>query len=183
MIITHTISLDLLHQEAPERIEVKQGDCYSRALEILLFCGGTPFIPSGEVSPILRWFACNPDTGESASGICDTLPDGNHMFQLQNNQLIAILPPQMLAMPGLVRADLVLVTPDRTLATFNFEFYVNPAPVDGTAPEAGSFYKVTTLEQINAALSALQTWQAAMDENFAHLEHEVFALKRIVNEL
>ena len=183
MTITHKISLDMLRPETPERIEVKQGDTYSRALEISLFCGGEPFVPDAEVTPLLRWCASDPDTGESASGICDTLPDGTHIFQICDNQLIAILPPQMLILPGLVQTDLVLVTPEKTLATFNFEFYVIPVPADGTAPEAGSFYKVASLDQINAAITALQTWQTSTDELLAHLEHEVFELKRIINEM
>jgi hypothetical protein len=183
MITTHKISLDMLHPRMPERIDLKQGDVYSRALEILLFCNGEPFPLNDDVSPILRWSACHPDTGEAATGICDTLPDGSHMFQVYENQIIGILPPQMLALPGLVRADLLLVSPVKTLATFNFEFYVNPAAADGTAPEAGNFYKLVTLDQINSAIAALQTWQATLDENFAHLEHEVFELKEIVHNL
>ena len=169
--------------EMPERIEVKQGDTYSRALEISLFCGGEPFSLDVEVTPLLRWCASDPDTGESASGIYDTLPDGSNAWNCAENQLDLILIPQMFALPGLVQADVALVTEDKVLATFNFEFYVNPAPADGTAPEAGSFYKVTSLDQINAAITALQTWQATLDENFAHLEHEVFELKEIVHNL
>lgn len=183
MIITHKISLDLLSTNMPERIEMKQGDTYSRALEITLFYGGEPLVLTEDVSPLLRWRVNNPDTGEYTTGICDTLPDGTHMFQISENQLIAILPPQMLSMPGLGRADLLLVYPEKTLATFYFEFYVNPAPVDGTEPDAESFYKLITLDQINAAISALQTWQADMDKNFSNLEHEVFQLKDAVESL
>jgi hypothetical protein len=183
MIITHTLSLDLMNPQTPQRIHAKQGDMGSRALEILLFSGGEPFPLAEDVNPILRWFACDPDTGKSASGICDTLPDGSHMFQICENQLIAVLPPQMLAQPGLVQADLLLVSPEKTLATFNFEFYVNPAVVTGSSPEAGSFYKLSSLDQINAAIAALQTWQTDTDRLIAHIEQEVFELKRIVNEM
>ena len=183
MIITHTLSLDMMQPQIPERIHVKQGDIYSRALEILLFCGGEPFPLDEDVNPILRWFACNPDTGESADGICDTLPDGNHVFQVYENQLIAVLPPQMLALPGPVQADLLLVSPEKTLATFNFEFYVNPAPVDGSTPEAGSFYKVATLEQINAAITNLQTRQASLDRIILNLEQEISDLKQEISEM
>ena len=80
-----------------------------------------------------------------------------------------VLVPQMFALPGLVQADVVLIQEEKTLATFNFEFYVNQAPVDGTEPEAQSYYKVVTLEQINAAI--------------ANLEQQVDELTRMVSEL
>lgn len=183
MFTTHKISLDLLRPEMPERIHLKQGDILSRALEIQLFSGGEPFPLEETVSPALRWRASDPDTGESATGICDTLPGGNEMFQTDGNKMRMILPPQMLTLPGLVQADLVLIAPENTLATFNFEFYVNPAPADGTAPEAESFYKLSTLDQINSAITALQTWQEATDQLLAHLEHEIDGLKRAINEM
>ncbi len=116
------------------------------------------------------------DAEAAAKKLCE-------MFQIDENHLRIILPPQMMAMPGLVLADLVLVTPAKTLATFNFEFYVNPAVVTGSSPEAGSFYKLSSLDQINAAIAALQAWQADTDRLIAHIEQEVFELKRIVNEM
>ncbi len=180
MLMTHKITLDLLDPGTPPRIQVKQGDTLTRSLEITLFAGGEAWpIPAG-VTPMVRWFACDPDTGESARGIFDTLPSGVHAWNCAENQLDLILVPQMFALPGLVQADVAMVQEDKVLATFNFEFYVNRAPADGTEPEAQSYYKVATLEQINAAITALQEWQTGTDELLAHLEHEVYELKRIV---
>lgn len=170
MLIIHTISLDMMHPDTPPRIQVKQGDIYSRGLRILLYCDAEPWsIPAG-ATPLVRWFACDPDTGESARGIYDTLPDNSHAMQWTGNQLDLVLTPQMLAMPGLVQADVVLVSDETTLATFNFEFYVNPSPADGTEREAESYYRVITLDQINKTFAALQDFQSAANQRISELE-------------
>ena len=183
MLITNKLSLDLMEANTPERIQVKQGDTLSRCLEIQLFSGGEAWDIPAEVTPLVRWSACDPDTGETASGIYDTLPSGSVAWNYAENQLDLMLVPQMFALPGLVQADVAMVQGEKTLATFNFEFYVNHAPANGTEAQAQSWYKVASLEQINAAITALQEWQAVMDEQFANLEHEVFELKKIVYEM
>ena len=62
MQITHKIALDMMRPEIPPRIQVKQGDSMTRALEITLFCDGEPWIISGDVTPLVRWRACDPGT-------------------------------------------------------------------------------------------------------------------------
>ena len=204
MQIVHKLSLDLMEKGKPARIEVKQGDTLSRSLEITLFSGGEAWLIPANVMPMMRWFASDPDTGESASGIYDTLPNGANAFHYSHNQMDLILVPQMFQLPGLVQCDLVLVQGEKTLATFNFEFYVNRAPVDGTEAGMQDWYKLASLEQINSAITALQgsqetvasavanqsqeimalkEWQAGADRLMAELEHEVYALKRTVSAL
>ena len=183
MLITHKIALDMMRPETPTRIQVKQGDTLTRALEVTLFCDGEPWLIPGDATPLVRWRACEPGSGEAACGIYDTLPNGNHAWNCSQNQLDLILAPQMFALPGLVQADVVLVNGENTLGTFNFEFYVNQAPVDGTEPRIQDYYKVATLEQINNAITALQEGQAHGDWLLANLEHEVEELKRIVFEM
>ena len=183
MHIAHKLSLDLMEKAAPARIQVKQGDTLSRSLEISLFSGGESWpIPTGVV-PLIRWAVSDPNTGETASGIYDTLPGGSPAWNYAENQLDLIPVPQMFALPGLVRCDVLLVQGDKTLATFDFEIYVNRSPVDGCETQVQDWYKLSSLEQINEAIAALQAWQALMDEQFAHLEHEVFGLKRILEEM
>ncbi len=205
MLITHKITLDMMHPDTPPRIQVKQGDTLSRALEVTLLCDGEPWLIPEEITPLVRWQVCHPGTGEMASGIYDTLPDGNHAWNYSQNQLDLVLAPQMFTLPGLVQADVALVTGEKALATFNFEFYVNPSPADGTESQAQSYYKVATLDQLNTQLVHLETLitelrediesansdlatlisnlQAGSNETFAHLEHEIDALKRIVYEM
>lgn len=183
MLITHKIALDMMRPETPPRIHVKQGDAMTRSLEVTLFCDGEPWLIPGNVTPLVRWRACEPGSGEAACGIFDTLPSGGPAWNYSQNQLDLVLVPQMFALPGLVQADVALVNGEKTLATFNFEFYVNQAPANGTEPQAMNYYKVVTLEQINQAIGALQEWQTGADRLLAHLEHEIFELRRQIEEL
>lgn len=169
MMITHNLTLDLLKPAISERIHVKQGDTLSHSLRILLCENGAAWPIPAEASPVVRWFAFDPDSGESARGIYDTLPDGTHAWTFAENQLDILTVPGMFALPGVVQADVVLISGEKTLATFNFEFYVNRAPADGTEPEIQNYYKVSSLEQINEALLAL--------------EQEIYELKRSISEL
>ena len=183
MHIAHKLSLDLTEKAAPARIQVKQGDTLSRSLEISLFAGGEPWpIPAGVV-PLIRWAVSDPGTGQTASGIYDTLPSGGPAWNYAENQLDLIPVPQMFALPGLVRCDVMLTQGEKTLATFDFEIYVNRAAVDGSESQVQDWYKLSSLEQLNSAITALQEGQARMDEQFANLEHEVFGLKRILEEM
>lgn len=152
MLITHKLSLDLMQPGAPQRIQVKQGDTLSRCLEISLFSGGEPWpIPEG-VTPLVRWRVCELSTGRTASGIYDTLPNGSPAWNYAQNQLDLMLAPQMFALPGAVRCDVALIQGAKRLATFDFEFYVNRAAVNGTEPQIQDYYNVATLDQINAAI-------------------------------
>ena len=183
MHIAHKLSLDLMEKAAPARIQVKQGDTLSRSVEISLFSGGEPWLIPAGVVPLVRWAVSDPNTGETASGIYDTLPSGSPAWNYAHNQLDLLPVPQMFALPGLVRCDVLLVQEGKTLATFDFEIYVNRSPVNGSEPQLQDWYKLSSLEQINSAIASLQEWQAKMDEMFAHLEHEVFGLKRILEDM
>jgi len=183
MMIHHNITLDLVEPVQQPRILVKQGDTLTHSLRITLTEAGVPWLPPADAAPVLRWFALDPGSGESARGIYDTLPDGVHAWVLAENQLDFVIAPQLLALPGIVQGDIAFIQGEKTLATFNFEFYVNPVPTSGVEPEILPYYRVATLEQINAALEEIRQAQAGMDQLLAHLEHEVDNLKRIVNDL
>jgi hypothetical protein len=177
MMLNHTLILDLMNPATPDRITVKQGDALTHSLTIQLLSEGEAWpIPAG-VTPVVRWFAFDPDTGESARGIFDTLPDGSAAWNCAQNQLDLVLVPQMFALPGIVQADVAFTQGDKTLATANFEFYVNRVPVNGTEPRVQDYYKVVSLEQLNEVLAALDTWKAETDRLLAHLEQEVDHLK------
>lgn len=156
MILDHSLSLDMLEPGTPTRIQVKQGDTTTHGLTILLFAGTEPWLIPEDTVPLVRWSAFAPESGESARGIYDTLPDGVHAWQFYQNELKLVMIPQMFVLPGLVQADVAFTLGEEVLATFNFEFYVNPAPVNGTQPEIQDYYKVSTLDQLNAALEDLQ---------------------------
>ena len=156
MILDHTISLDMLIPGIPPRIQVKQGDTTTHGLTILLHANGEPWLIPDNAVPVIRWFAFDPESGESARGIYDALPDGIHAWQYVQNELKLVMIPQMFALPGLVQADVAFTDGADVLATFNFEFYVNRAPATGTAPEIRDTYKVSTLDQLNQTLESLQ---------------------------
>ena len=183
MRIVHKFSMDLQEKKAPARIQVKQGDVLSRTLEITLFSGGEAWLVPAGVVPRIRWSATDPVTGKTAGGIYDTLPGGSPAWSCAQNQLDLIPVPQMFALPGLVRCDVLLVQGNKALATFDFEFYVNRSAQEGTEPEAQDWYCQGSQGSNDAAVEALQQWQADMDKRFAQLEHEVFGLKRILENM
>ena len=180
MMLVHNLTLDLMDPGTPERIPVKQGDALTHRLTIRLLCGGEAWLIPAGVTPVVRWRACDPLSGGSAQGIFDTLPNGTHAWNCAENQLDLVLVPQMFALPGIVQADVALIQEDKTLATANFEFYVNPAPANGTEPQAQDYYKVATLTQINGALEALEQWRAEADLLLTHLEEDIYYLKEEV---
>lgn len=177
MLINHELTLDLRNPTAPERIHVKQGDTLTHGLQITLFDNGEPWPIPAEAAPVIRWLACDPESGETALGIYDTLPSGNPAWTAAENQLELVMIPEMFALPGIVQTDVAFVAGDKILATANFEFYVNRSPANGTEAEARSYYKVATLEQINEALEAVQRTQAELDMQLAHLTDRVAALE------
>lgn len=183
MFVTHKFTMDLMEKTTPHRIQVKQGDALSRCLEITLFSGGEAWSIPANVTPLIRWSASDPDTGKTASGIFDTLPSGRPAWNCAENQLDLVMVPQMFTLPGLVQCDVVMVQGEKTLATFNFEFYVNRSPVDGIEPQGEDWYKLGSLEQINAAIAGLEEWKAYVERVLDGLEHEVFSLKQIVEQM
>lgn len=182
MMLTHNLTLDLLKPEIPARIQVKQGDTLTHSLHLVLLAGGEAWPIPVEATPVVRWFAFDPDSGESARGIYDTLPDGTHAWNFAENQLDLLTVREMFALPGVVQTDVVFVAGEKTLATVTFEFYVNRVPADGTEPEIRSYYKVATLEQINEALALLQEAQADCETALIDLEREIYELKRLLQE-
>lgn len=156
MTLNHTISLDMLEPGTAPRIQVKQGDTQTHSLTVMLYAGGEAWPVPADAVPVIRWFAFDPESGESARGIYDTLPDGVHAWMFTQNQLDLVMTPQMFALPGLVQADVAFTVGEQVLATFNFEFYVNRAPATGGVPEIQDYYKVSTLQQLNETLESLQ---------------------------
>ena len=128
MMLHHNFTLDLLQPGTPHRIPVKQGDTLTHSLDILLTANGEPWIFPADTTPVLRWHASDPGSGKYARGIYDTLPDGVHAWTTAENLLNIITVPQMFALPGLVRADVLLIQGEKTLATFNFEVLCKPRP-------------------------------------------------------
>lgn len=156
MQLTHTIDIDLMNPGAPERIQAKQGESLSRRILLRLFADGASWAVPAGASPVIRYHIHDLEGGEDTNGIYDQFSDGSSACLVSENTILLIPLPQMFQKHCIVFLDVALCMDGITLATCNFEFYVNPAPADGTESAVQSYYRVTTLEQINTSLDAMQ---------------------------
>ena len=158
MLINHDITLDILTPGPTPRIQVKQGDSFSRNIRIALTENGQPWLIPDGAEAVIRYRAHDPETLTDTSGIFDLLEDGTCAY-IYGDNIFEIMPANaLMAVPGLVTLDVVFLYGDRTLATFDFEIYVNRAPVSGTTPGSpvGNFYRIANLEQINGEFDKLR---------------------------
>ena len=128
MIIKHKLSMDLHNRTAQPRLNMVQCDQNTRAIEISLTTEGTAWIPEGLENVFLR-FRKSDGTG----GCYDTMPDGAKAWTATDNRITVLVVPQMLTVPGLVEAQLVLTSGNQYLATFSFQIAVEADPSVGTA--------------------------------------------------
>lgn len=157
MYINHDITIDLTAPTAPSRVQVKQGEVLSRNLRIFLLQNGETWTIPDEATAVIRYHSYDPETQTRRTGIFDTLENGELAYVFWENCFEVMAPAALLAYPGLITLDVVLQFDNRTLATFDFEIYVNRAVADGTEPEAQSYYRVSTLDAINAEFDTLRS--------------------------
>lgn len=156
MQLTHTIDIDLLEPGTPVRIQAKQGESLSRQVLLRLFAGGESWVIPEGVSPVIRYHIHPLEDGEDTTGIYDQLSDGTDACLIADNTILLTPLPQMFQKHGIVFLDVALNLDGKTLATCNFEFYVNPAPANGTEAAIQSYYRVSSLAQINADLDEMR---------------------------
>lgn len=121
MIVTHKINMDLEQRGRAASVDAVQDDCYSRNLELTLFCGGKSWdVPDGTVV-IVRYIKPDGTVGEY-----DTLPDGTVAGSFQDNVLTAALAPQVLTVPGLVRLQVGLICGRAEIRSFLILIHVEP---------------------------------------------------------
>ena len=157
MYINHDISIDMVNSGTPPRVYVKQGDVMSRNVRIRLFADGEPWEIPLDAQVVIRYRVYDPETQTQSTGIFDTVEDESPAYIFEGNEIEVMPTGAMLAKPGLVTVDVAFFFEGRQLSTFDFEFYVNRAAADGTEPQAQSFYRVTTLDAINAEFDALRS--------------------------
>ena len=177
MTITHEITLDLVSQERPPRIQAKQGEAFTRQVAITLLANGEPWVPPHGTPAVIRYHAHDADKGADTSGIYDTLPDGRTAWTVSENVITLTLIPQMLAAYGIVRVDVAFYAGDAVLATANFDIYVNQAPADGTRAEAGDYYRVSTLDALNAWIEEKEQQLEALAQTVRAAGKEVLLLE------
>lgn len=162
MIITHEISIDLVNPDTTPRIYVKQGDAMSRNVLINLYANGTAWNVAAGTSVVIRYCARDADGLTVTHGLYDTMEDGSRAYIFSGNALEIMPISDMMAHPGLVTVDVLLAKGEKKLATFNFEIYVNRAPAEGSDAEAAGYYRVASLDTINAELDALRAAVTAL---------------------
>lgn len=156
MQLTHTIDMDLMNPGAPVRIQAKQGENLARRVQLQLFADGESWdIPAG-ATPVIRYHIHDLEGGEDSGGLYDRFEDGTSACLVSGNTVLLMPLPRMFQKHCIVFLDLILTLDGVTVATCNFEFYVNPAPADGTEAAVENYYRIATLEQINEALDAMQ---------------------------
>lgn len=149
MIVTQSIDLDFSDLGEQKRVYAKQYDENTRDVHITLYDGGVMWsIPAGTTA-VVRYR--KPD---KKSGIYDKLPNGDPacIVNTGSGTVNITLAPEVLTCPGDVLVDVVLVSGNDALATFNFVVNVERSPSDGTTP-SNNYYKYQTLADINEAVS------------------------------
>ncbi len=131
MLITHEVDIDLVNPGPAPRIQVKQGDVMTRNVRINLYANGTEWNIAGDVSAVIRYSAYDTGNQMLTHGMYDTLEDGSLAYLFMGNALEIMLLGDMMARPGLVNVDVLLVEGAKKLATFGFEICVSQAPVAG----------------------------------------------------
>ena len=120
MTITHKLTLDLQHKGKMPRIDVVQGDAFTRQVDLVLENDGKPWL-FPICDPVARY--CKPD---GTMGVYDTLPTGAPAFSYAGNMLTLVLAPQMLTCPGVVQVQVEMNDQELKLATFTFLVVVEP---------------------------------------------------------
>lgn len=156
MTVTSNITLDLRRPDSTRScVYAKTGD--SRAVKAALYDGGEPWAAPSGATVVIRF--CKPD---KTGGIYNKLPSGATAYTIATDQdtggtvVTATLAPQMLTCPGLVVADMVIISGSDTVATFSWRVDVQRSPMDGVDTTSQDYYNYQTLAQINRGIAAAQ---------------------------
>ena len=124
MIITHKLKpMDLAQKQSTGRVDVVQGDKYSRNIEFTLMYNGAAWqIPDGTTA-IVRYK--KPD---GTGGNYDALPDGSTAYQINGNVLTVCLAPQVCTVPGVAQLSVGLIQGSAEINTFSINIVVQPNP-------------------------------------------------------
>lgn len=139
MTITHKISIDLLRQEQPARIDAVQNDC-GRTLALMLHANGIPWsVPEG-VTALVRY-----RKSDNIGGEYDTLPDGSTACRTDGNVLTVALAPQVLTTAGETKLSVLLVKGSAAIRTFHILLQVQP-DLTGFLSESETYVRLSAKE-------------------------------------
>ena len=150
MIIKNKLKIDLVRRGVTPLLDAIQNDANARSVEISLLENGSEWtVPSG-VSASVSYV--KPD---GTSGLYDRLPNGVSAVEISGSTIRFTMAPQMLTVPGLVRAVVVLIKDTEQLSTFPLDVHVAAQPGAG-AKKSENYYYYTTFEALNNAIGLLK---------------------------
>lgn len=151
MKILHTLTFDLLTNGVPPVVDAVQADSNMRVIQATFWQGSEAVILDAGTAVSL---ACvKPDKTQCWY---DTLPDGTKAATADGNSVSVTLAPEVMSCAGDVTACIVIHDSGGQISTFPFKIRVSRNPAAGNAI-SNSYYKVSTLEQINAVLDEMTT--------------------------
>lgn len=165
MNITSKLKIDLQNNSGSVWIQTMQEDTNTRSVEVSLYDGTQPWeIPAGTTA------AVGFKKPDGTAGLYDKMPDGMDAVTLSENAVTVTLVPQMLTVPGLVRAVVTLYDAQRNqLSTFPFMIQVEENPAAGTVVSENYCY-YTSVAEINEALNAALN---TMEETVSTVENKL----------
>ena len=162
MTVVHKIQLDLKGARELPLLRARAGEVLTRKVEVELFDGGEPWTVPADAAAVIRYQIRGSGNEEVARGIYDTLPDGEAAWEKNGNALTLTLAPAVLAFAGQVFADVLLIAGEQLLATGCFRIDVEQVPAEGGEPQMQHYYRLSTLDRINAAFAELEEQQQAL---------------------
>ena len=150
MVITNKIEIDLARLGVQQLFHAVQNDANSRVVEISLLENGTAWkVPDGATAAMAYR---KPD---GTSGLYDTLPDGQPAYSITGNVLSFTLAPQMLTVPGVVQASVVLSRDSDRLSTFAFSVGVE-RDLEMGGGDSEDYYYYSIFEEVIADVAQLK---------------------------
>lgn len=149
MMITHKLAIDLARREIIPQVDTMQNDANSRVLELSLLENRTPWEIPADVTAALNYI--KPD---GTNGLYDTLPDGSTAYVISGNTITIHLVPQILTVPGLVRAAVILTRGTAQITTFPLSIHIKAIPGKG-ADKSENYYHYSNFDELNAAIGDL----------------------------
>ena len=151
MKITKYLSADIVNMGVPPIVDVMQGDDGTRVVSVSFFAAGVPWTPPEGVTASVAFK--KPD---GTSGWYDKLHDGAAACTIAGNDVVAELVPEVAQVSGKVNAAIVFQNADlQQIASFPIVINVVASPSAGNKI-SNSYYKVTSLDQLNAELDAMR---------------------------
>ena len=172
MLITSKLEIDLRQPGFKQVAYAVQNDSNTRALEVSLFLGSTPWeIPPGTTA------AVSFRKMDLTSGLYDTLPDGStKAVTFSENILTAILAPQVLTCAGKVDISIALYDSSlNRLGVFPILLYVSTDPSAGKSI-SNNYYYLSTLAAVNEAIGNLNDLKTVTKESLVSAINEIISL-------